>query len=141
MGYISGDRSRWNCPMRYVIRNGAFEQTTVLRRHNASAYYFECELFQNTIKDRYQPNDDALNLAYCCGGVKSSIQPLKNICVEEKMTYEFTCETYGVPPTLTQNSLASQIGGSIVNLDYVAPIHPGGEQILHQLNDIAAEEE
>ena len=29
MGFISGDKSRRNRPMRYVIRNGAFEETTV----------------------------------------------------------------------------------------------------------------
>ena len=134
MGYISGDRSRRNCPMRYIIRNGAFEETTVLRRHNASAYYFECDLFQSNLKEVYKP--DGLNLAYCCGGVRSAIEPFRKFTDMQGQTYEYTCETYGVPPTLSRNSRAGQIGGTIVNLDHVSPIHPGGDQIIHQLDDI-----
>jgi hypothetical protein len=137
MGYISGDKSRRNCPMRYTIRNGAFEETTVLRRHNASAYYFECKEFQSAIEETYK--NDGLNLAYCCGGVKSAIEPLRQFADKKGMQFEFTNETHGVPPTLTRGSKASQIGGTIVNLDHVSPIHPGGDQIIQQLNDIVAE--
>lgn len=137
-GYISGDRSRRNCPMRYVIRNGAFEETSLLGRHNSSAYYFECSLFQSRLKEIY--HESALNLAYCCGGVQSAIQPLKDVFQKNKMDYEFTCESYGVPATLREESAACQIGGTIVNLDYVSPIHVGGDQILQQLQDIKMED-
>jgi hypothetical protein len=135
MGYISGDRSRRNCPMRYIIRNGAFEETTVLRRRRISAYYFECETFQDRIFETYGSGD--LNLAYCCGGVKSAIMPLQDIARSNGMEFEFTCESYGVPATLTKASdLLSQIGGTIIDLNHISPIHPGGDQILHQANDI-----
>jgi len=135
MGYISGDRSRRNCPMRYIIRNGAFEETTVLRRRNKSAYYFECEMFEERIFETYRSGE--LNLAYCCGGVKSSIIPLQTFADTNGMEFEFTCESYGVPSTLTKASnLLSQIGGTIIDLNHVSPIHPGGDQILHQANDI-----
>lgn len=136
-GYISGDRSRRNCPMRYVIRNGAFEETSLLGRHNASAYYFECRLLQGRLKEVY--HETALNLAYCCGGVQSAIQPLKDIFQKHQMNYEFTCESYGVTSTLQEDSVTCQIGGTIVNLDSVSPIHAGGDQILHQLQDIKME--
>mgnify|MGYP003868645891 CR=1 FL=1 len=137
-GFISGDKSRRNCPMRYIIRNGCFEETTVLRRHNASAYYFECTFFQDRIQETYQ--NGGLNLAYCCGGVKSAIEPLKDMARKHGMTFEFTCECYGVPPTLSKDDGAvSQIGGSIVSLDHVSPIHPGGDQILHQIHEVALE--
>ncbi|VEU43237.1 unnamed protein product [Pseudo-nitzschia multistriata] len=135
MGYISGDRSRRNCPMRYVIRNGAFEETTVLRRRRISAYYFECESFQSRLLETYKSN--GLNLAYCCGGVKSAIMPLRTFTESCGMQFEFTCESYGVSPTLTKESnLLSQIGGTIIDLNHVSPIHPGGDQILHQATDI-----
>jgi hypothetical protein len=135
MGYISGDRSRRNCPMRYQIRNGAFEETTVLRRRRISAYYCECETFQSRIFETYK--SDGLNLAYCCGGVESAIMPLQTFAESKGMEFEFTCESYGVPPTLTKESnLLSQIGGTIIDLNHVSPIHPGGDQILHQANDI-----
>lgn len=137
MGYISGDKSRRNCPMRYIIRNGAFEETKVLRRHNVSAYYFGCPLWQATIHEMY--SKDGLNLAYCCGGMSSAFEPLKNFAEKEKMRFEFTCESYGVPPTLTKDSTTSQIGGTIVNLDHISPIHPGGDQILLQQNDLSSE--
>jgi hypothetical protein len=137
-GYISGDRSRRNCPMRYAIRNGAFEETTLLRRHNACAYYFECQYFQDHIHETYKKQ--GLNLAYCCGGVKSAIEPLQQYADKMGMTFEFTCESYGVPPTLSMKCTASTIGGTILNLNHIGPIHPGGDQILHQLNDIVAEE-
>jgi len=53
------------------------------------------------------------------------------------MEFEFTCESYGVPATLTKASnLLSQIGGTIIDLNHISPIHPGGDQILHQANDI-----
>ncbi|MGK3752859.1 MAG: hypothetical protein ACI8RD_005166 [Bacillariaceae sp.] len=137
VGYISGDRSRRNCPMRYSIRNGAFEETTVLRRRRISAYYFECESFQSRIFETYK--SDGLNLAYCCGGVKSAIIPLQSFTESNGMNFEYTCESYGVPPTLTKDSnLLSQIGGTIIDLNHVSPIHPGGDQIMHQLNDIMA---
>lgn len=135
MGYISGDRSRRNCPMRYIIRDGAFEETTVLRRRRISAYYFECETFQRRIFETYR--SEGLNLAYCCGGVKSAIMPLQTFAESHGMEFEFTCESYGVPPTLTKDSnLLSQIGGTIIDLNHVSPLHPGGDQILHQANDI-----
>lgn len=137
-GYISGDRSRRNCPMRYIIRNGAFEETTVLRRHNACAYYFECELFQLSLEETYKK--DGLNLAYCCGGVKSAIEPLQRYVAKMGMKFEFTYESYGVPLTLSKDSTASAIAGTIVDLGHVGPIHPGGDQILQQLNSIVAEE-
>jgi hypothetical protein len=137
MGYISGDRSRRNCPMRYIIRNGAFEETTVLRRHNACCYFFECAYFQGRVKETYKKN--GLNLAYCCGGVKSAIDPLKDIARKEGLNFQFTSECYGVPPTLNKDSTAGQIGGTIIDLDSVGPIHPGGSQILHQVNEIALE--
>lgn len=124
--------------MRYAIRNGAFEETTLLRRHHACAYYFECQLFQNHVVETYK--DDGLNLAYCCGGVMSAIEPMQQYTNRMGMNFEFTSESYGVPPTLRKESTASTIGGTIVNLDHVGPIHPGGDQILHQLNDIVAEE-
>ena len=140
MGYISGDRSRRNCPMRYVIRNGAFEQTTVLRRKRISAYYFECEMFQARIFETY--SNDLLNLAYCCGGVKSAIMPMQNFATEHGMVFEFTNESYGVPITLTKASdLLCQIGGTIVDLNHVSPIHPGGSQILQQAQDIVFKKE
>jgi hypothetical protein len=136
MGYISGDRSRRNCPMRYIIRNGAFEETTVLRRRRICAYYFECETFQKRILETYKGGE--LNLAYCCGGVKSAIMPLQTLAESNGMEFEYTCESYGVPVTLTKASnLLSQIGGTIIDLNHVSPIHPGGDQILHQANDIA----
>jgi len=135
MGYISGDRSRRNCPMRYVIRNGSFEETTVLRRHRISAYYFECESFQSRLVETYK--SDGLNLAYCCGGVKSAIMPLRTFTESRQMKFEFTNESYGIPPTLTKESnLLSQIGGTIIDLNHIAPIHTGGDQILHQATDI-----
>lgn len=135
MGYISGDRSRRNCPMRYIIRNGAFEETTVLRRQRISAYYFECEMFQGRIFETY--SSDGLNLAYCCGGVKSAIMPMQNFANSNGMDFEFTSESYGVPVTLTKESnLLSQIGGTIIDLNHVSPIHPGGDQILQQAQDI-----
>eukprot|EP00535_Pseudo-nitzschia_heimii_P009725 CAMPEP_0197191638 /NCGR_PEP_ID=MMETSP1423-20130617/23732_1 /TAXON_ID=476441 /ORGANISM="Pseudo-nitzschia heimii, Strain UNC1101" /LENGTH=787 /DNA_ID=CAMNT_0042644333 /DNA_START=149 /DNA_END=2509 /DNA_ORIENTATION=- len=135
MGYISGDRSRRNCPMRYVIRNGAFEETTVLRRRRICAYYFECETFKSRIFETYK--SDGMNLAYCCGGVKSAIMPLQAFAESNGMEFEFTCESYGVPSTLTKGSnLLSQIGGTIIDLNHVSPIHTGGDQILHQANDI-----
>ena len=137
MGYISGDRSRRNCPMRYIIRNGAFEETTVLRRHNASCYFFECSMFQSRVKETYKKN--GVNLAYCCGGVKSAIDPLKDIARKEGLKFQFTSESYNVPPTLKKDSTAGQIGGTIINLDSVGPIHPGGSQILQQVNEIALE--
>ena len=138
VGYISGDRSRRNCPMRYSIRNGAFEETTVLRRRKISAYYFECESFQSRIFETYK--SDGLNLAYCCGGVKSAIIPLQTFTESNGMKFEYTNESYGVPPTLTKDSnLLSQIGGTIIDLNHVSPIHPGGDQIMHQLNDIMVE--
>jgi hypothetical protein len=136
-GYISGDRSKRNCPMRYVIRNGSFEETSLLGRHSAAAYYFECKMFLNRLKEVY--HQDALNLAYCCGGVKSAIQPLKSVFEKHQMNYEMTCECYGVPATLDKDSSACQIGGAVVNLDHVSPIHVGGDQILHQLQDIQTE--
>ena len=135
MGYISGDRSRRNCPMRYVIRNGAFEETTVLRRQRISAYYFECEMFQTRIFETY--SSDSLNLAYCCGGVKSAIMPMQNFANSNGMDFEFTSESYGVPLTLGKTSdLLSQIGGTVIDLNHVSPIHPGGDQILRQAQDI-----
>jgi len=134
MGYISGDRSRRNCPMRYVIRNGAFEETTVLRRRRISAYYFECESFQSRLVETYKAGE--LNLAYCCGGVKSAIMPLRTFTESYGMEFEFTNESYGVPSTLTKESnLLCQIGGTIIDLNHVSPIHPGGDQILNQAND------
>ena len=94
-------------------------------------------MFQNRLKEIY--NKSALNLAYCCGGVKSAIQPLKEVFEKHHMTYEFTCECYGVPATLREESSTCQINGTIVNLDHVSPIHVGGDQILHQLQDIKME--
>lgn len=141
LGYISGDRSRRNHPMRYVVLNGALEEVSVLRRHNSSAYYFGCDLFQDIIRDRYDASEGALNLAYCCGGVKSAIQPFRQLCQREGMHFEYTMETYGVPVTFETNSISGQIGGSVVNLDHVGPIHPGGDQILHQIHDICLAED
>jgi len=140
VGYISGDRSRRNCPIRYIIRNGAFEETTVLRRKRISAYYFECKSFQSRIFETYL--SDGLNLAYCCGGVKSAIMPLQNFVESNRMNFEFTCESYGVPPTLTKDSnLLNQIGGAVIDLNHVSPIHPGGDQIMRQLNKIMTKTE
>mmetsp|Transcript_61881 Transcript_61881/g.70079 ORF Transcript_61881/g.70079 Transcript_61881/m.70079 type:complete len:1130 (+) Transcript_61881:237-3626(+) len=140
VGYISGDRSRRNCPIRYIIRNGAFEETTVLRRKRISAYYFECKSFQSRIFETYL--SDGLNLAYCCGGVKSAIMPLQNFVESNRMNFEFTCESYGVPPTLTKDSnLLNQIGGTVIDLNHVSPIHPGGDQIMRQLNKIMTKTE
>lgn len=49
------------------------------------------------------------------------------------MKFEFTNESYGVPPKWTKESnMLSQIGGAIIDLNHVSPIHPGGSQILHQ---------
>ncbi|CAB9508798.1 DEP domain-containing mTOR-interacting protein [Seminavis robusta] len=137
MGYISGDRSRRNCPMRYIIRNGAFEETTVLRRHKACCYYFECSFFQGRIKETYKKG--GLNLAYCCGGVKSAIDPLKNFSTKEGLSFQFTSECYAIPPNLTTDSTACQIAGTIVDIDQVGPIHPGGGAILEQLNEVCIE--
>lgn len=137
MGFISGDQSRRNCPMRYIVQNGSFEETTILGRRNASAYYFECALFKARVQETYI--EGGINLAYCCGGVNSAIQPFKDIVSEYKLNFEFTLECYGVSATLQQHSVASQIGGTIVNLDHVSPIHPGGDQILHQVQDIEIE--
>ena len=123
--------------MRYIIRNGAFEETSVLGRHNSSAYYFECPRFQARLKETYKAS--GLNLAYCCGGVQSAIEPIKEITQREGMDFEFTVECYGVPSTFREKSATSQIGGTIVNLDHVSPIHPGGDQILYQLQDVAIE--
>jgi hypothetical protein len=53
------------------------------------------------------------------------------------MDFEFTSESYGVPVALTKASnLLSQIGGTIIDLNHVSPIHPGGDQILQQAHDI-----
>ncbi|KAG7362795.1 mechanosensitive ion channel [Nitzschia inconspicua] len=138
MGFISGDRSKRNCPMRYVIQNGAFEETTLLGRRSSSAYYSECPLLKGRLKEKYL--EGAINLAYCCGGVNGAIQPFKDMVSKDGMVFEFTVESYGVSTTLQEHSVASQIGGTIVNLDHVAPIHPGGDQILHQMQDIEIEQ-
>lgn len=137
MGFISGDRSKRNCPMRYIIQNGAFEETTLLGRRSSSAYYFECPLLEGRVKETYL--EGGTNLAYCCGGVNSAIQPFKEMVSKDGLDFEFTVECYGVSTTLQKHSIASQIGGTIVNLDHVAPIHPGGDQILHQVQNIEIE--
>jgi len=137
MGYISGDRSRRNCPMRYVISNGMFEETTVLGRHNSSAYYFQCQYFQKRLAEVY--NEDGLNLAYCCGGVQSAIDPLRSILNEHNWKYEFTLESYAVLSTLNANDFSCLIGGTVVDLDAVSPVHEGGDQILHHIQSIAHE--
>jgi hypothetical protein len=137
MGFISGDRSKRNCPMRYIIQNGAFEETTLLGRRSSSAYYFECPILMGRVKETYL--EGGINLAYCCGGVNSAIQPFKDMVCKDGLDFEFTVECYGVSATLQENSAASQIGGTIVNLDHVAPIHPGGDQILHQAQDVEME--
>jgi hypothetical protein len=137
LGYISGDRSRRNCPMRYLIQNGAFEETTLLGRKSASAYYFECAVFKARVKETYAKG--GVNLAYCCGGAKSAIEPFRDFVTNEGMNFEFTVECYGVSATLHDKSTAAQIGGTIVNMDNVNPIHPGGDQILHQIQDIETE--
>ncbi|KAL3914484.1 MAG: hypothetical protein SGILL_006084, partial [Bacillariaceae sp.] len=138
LGYISGDRSRRNCPMRYMIQNGAFEETTLLGRKSASAYYFECSVLKTRVKETYL--NGGVNLAYCCGGVKSAIEPFRGFATNEGMSFEFTVECYGVSSTLTDKSTAAQVGGTVVNMDNVSPIHPGGDQILHQIQDIGTEE-
>ncbi|KAL3924207.1 MAG: hypothetical protein SGILL_001184 [Bacillariaceae sp.] len=137
LGFISGDRSRRNCPMRYMIQNGAFEETSLLGRKSASAYYFECAILKDRVKETYV--EGGVNLAYCCGGVKSAIQPFRDFVAKEDMNFEFTVECYGVSSTLSDSSAAAQIGGTIVNMDHVSPIHPGGDQILHQIQDIGVE--
>lgn len=140
MGYISGDQSRRNCPMRYIIRNGAFEETTLLSRHHSSAYYFECSAFQSRLKEVYNNDGSGLNLAYCCGGYNSAVKPLQDVANKEKFEFEYTIECYGVSTSMRQGSEVCQIGGTLVNVDHVSPIHPGGDQILYQLQDIANEE-
>jgi hypothetical protein len=87
------------------------------------------------VKETYL--EGGINLAYCCGGVGSAIQPFKDMMSKDGLDFEFTVECYGVSATLKEHSAASQIGGTIVNLDHVAPIHPGGDQILYQVQDIA----
>jgi hypothetical protein len=138
MGFISGDRSKRNCPMRYIIQNGAFEETTLLGRRSSSAYFSECPLLKGRIKETYL--EGGVNLAYCCGGVGSAVQPFKDMVSKDELAFEFTVECYGVSATLKEHSVASQIGGTVVNLDHVAPIHPGGDQILYQVQDIAIEQ-
>ena len=123
--------------MRFVVRNGTFEETAVLGRNNASAYYFECPIFISRLKEVYKK--DGLNLAYCCGGINSAINPFKGVSRKESMDFEYTIECYGVSSTLPKESTACQIGGTIVNLDHVSPVHPGGDQILYQLHGIANE--
>ena len=92
----------------------------VLRRRRISAYYFECDSFQSRIFETYK--SDGLNLAYCCGGVKSAILPLQTFAESNGMNFEFTNESYGVPPTLTKDSnLLSQIGGTIIDLNHGEP--------------------
>ena len=123
--------------MRYIIRNGAFEETSLLGRNSNLAYYFECPLFEGRLREVYKPGGS--NLAYCCGGAKSAIEPFRGAATKCNMTFEFTCECYGVDPHLSEANTACQIGGTVVNLDHVAPIHPGGDQILYQINSIAKE--
>eukprot|EP00980_Cylindrotheca_fusiformis_P005822 scaffold1223_cov119-Cylindrotheca_fusiformis.AAC.25 len=137
MGFISGDRSRRNCPMRYIIRNGAFEETFVLGAHSTGAYYFQCDLFEARLKEVY--DSGALNLAYCCGGTKSAIQPLQQLFRQHEMSYEFTVECYGISAPISSLRQPCEIGGTIVNLDNVSSVHPGGDQILYQIQDIEIE--
>lgn len=139
MGYISGDKSRRNCPMRYVIRNGNFDQTSVLDYFNSSAYYFECPRFLSRLKEIYRTG--GVNLAYCCGGVQSAIKPLRNIIEEHGWVYELTVESYAVSTSLSSKDFSCLIGGAIVDLDAVSPVHTGGDQILHEIQRIALDEE
>jgi hypothetical protein len=108
----------------------------VLGRNSSYAYFSECPRFQQRLKDVYKEDECALNLAYCCGGVQSAIKPLKDIIGTEGWQYEFTVESYAVT-TLSKSKNVCQIGGTIVDLDSVAPVHEGGDQILHQIQNIA----
>jgi hypothetical protein len=94
-------------------------------------------VFKARVKETYAKG--GVNLAYCCGGAKSAIEPFRDFVTNEGMNFEFTVECYGVSATLHDKSTAAQIGGTIVNMDNVNPIHPGGDQILHQIQDIETE--
>ena len=123
--------------MRYVIRNGMFDETAVLGRHSSSAYYFQCPHFQERLKEVYKRG--GLNLAYCCGGFQSAIDPLKELISENGWKYEFTVESYGGGNTLSKKDFSCQIGGTIVNLDAISHIHEGGDAILRKIHQIALE--
>lgn len=123
--------------MRYIIRNGAFEETSLLGPHSTGAYYFQCDFFQERLREVYDAA--SLNLAYCCGGIKSAIQPLHRLFRQQEMTYEVTVECYGISVPISSLSQPCQIGGTIVNLDNVSSVHPGGDQILYQIQDVEIE--
>ena len=129
MDFISGDQSRRNCPMRYFIRNGAFQETTLLNRHNSSAYYFECFSFQTRLKEVYNSDGSCLNLAYYCVGWDIAVKPIQKIAREEGLIFEFIIECYGVSTSIKEDNEVCQIDGTLVNVDHVSPIHPG-DQIL-----------
>ena len=141
MGYISGDRSRRNCPMRYIIRNGKFDETKILSRNSSSCYYFECPRLVERMEEVHR--SETLNLAYCCGGVQSAIAPLQKIIKDHGWTYELTVESYAVTTglTSTKRNFTCQIGGAIVDLGTVAPVHEGGDQILHHVQCLALDDE
>jgi hypothetical protein len=144
MGYISGDRSRRNGPMRYVIRNGKIDETTLMSCRDSSCYYFECPRLVTRLKEVYRTNkstNNPLNLAYCCGGIKSAIQPLEFVFNGNGWKYEFTVQSYAVTSLSKKKGSTSQIGGAVVNLDAVSPVHEGGDQSLHHIQQIALDEQ
>jgi len=82
-----------------------------------------------------------INLAYCCGGVNSAVDPLTKIMEEHYWDYEFFVESYSVATRLDSTDFCCQIGGTIVDLKEVSSVHMGGDQILHQVQNIALERE
>ncbi len=134
LGYVSGHAGQQSKPQHVVIAGGEVLQHTDLDTE-ADAYYFLSEFLLQRLRSVTLPQG---NFAYCCGGVRSVVTPLRQLLSRQGWAYEFEVQSYGVERRISRRSEHFQVGNNLVDATQLAAVHPGGTQILDQMMRLAA---
>lgn len=129
IGYLSGSGLGDHAPERVVVAGGRITERTRLPS-DAEAYFFLSAAVLERLKSVTQASE---NLAYCCGGVNSTVLPLRNMLAKHGWTYEFYAQSYGVERKISAKAHLFKTGAKLVDAMQVGETHPGGGRIIDQM--------
>jgi len=135
MGFLSGSADGSDGAERITVTGGAVTEHLRLDR-DSDAYYFLSEAVVERLRAVTRPG--ATNLAYCCGGVNSTVSPLRQLLSRHGWEYEFWVQAYGGEQRLLPRVRLFKAGPRLVDATQAGEAHPGGRQIIDQLLALSA---
>lgn len=137
MGFLSGQPAVGRKPERYVVAGGEIVEHRRLDSE-AGAYYFLDERVFERLRTVTQPTN---NFAYCCGGVQSTVVPMRQMLARIGREYEFEIQSYGGERASARGARLFKVGNKLIDLNQLGEAHPGGVRIIEQMMRLAHPQE